>query len=214
MSRQSFLRLRFSASLFFLAWTALVLGAGSPAVAEEKSGHEHHHHAEPAKSGYQRSVHDYTLPAVTLVRADGTKVPFPSDMDDGRPVLLNFIYTTCTAICPVLSQTFSSFQKKLGPEAEKVRMISVSVDPDQDTPERLAEYAKRYQAGPQWTHYTGSVDASIKVQKAFGAYFVDKMNHRPVVFLRAAPGQPWVRLDGFTTPDDLVREYRGLVKTG
>lgn len=196
------------------AWAVLALAVAAPAHAEDKGGHEHHHHAEPAKPGYQRSLHAYTLPSVTLVREDGRKVAFPADMDDGRPVLLNFIYTTCTAICPVLSQTFSAFQKKLGAEAEKVRMVSVSVDPDEDTPERLAEYARRYQAGPQWTHYTGSLEASISVQKAFGAYFVDKMNHRPVVFLRAAPGHPWLRLDGFTTPDDLVREYRGLGKTG
>ncbi len=194
---------------------ALAFALVGTARAEEKDGHEHHqHHAEPAKSGYQRSLHSYTLPEVTLVREDGKKVPFPADMDDGRPVLLNFIYTTCTAICPVLSQTFSGFQQKLGPEVEKVRMISVSVDPEQDTPERLAKYARRYHAGPQWTHYTGSVDASIQVQKAFGAYYVDKMNHRPVVFLRAAPGQRWVRLDGFATPDDLVKEYRGLGKPG
>lgn len=188
---------------------ALFLLPPAAAAAEPKHDHSGHQH-EPAKAGYQRSVQKYSLPQVALVREDGKRVEFPKDMDDGRPVVLNFIYTTCTAICPMLSQTFAEFQKKLGPDAAKLRMVSVSIDPEQDTPKRLAEYAKRYGAGPQWTHYTGTLEASVKVQKAFKAYYGDKMNHKPVVFMRAAPGQPWVRLDGFTTPDDLVNEYRKL----
>jgi len=196
-------------------WLLAALSLLPLAAEAEEPKHDHsQHQQEPAKAGYQRSVEKYALPQVTLIREDGKKVEFPKDMDDGRPVVLNFIYTTCTAICPMLSQTFAEFQKKLGADAPKVRMISVSIDPEQDTPKRLAEYARRYGAGPQWTHYTGTVEASTKVQKAFQAYFGDKMNHKPVVFMRAAPGKPWVRLDGFTTPDDLVKEYRELTKAG
>ncbi|HET9699978.1 MAG TPA: SCO family protein [Burkholderiales bacterium] len=195
------------------AWLLAMLLAPATAIAAEPAhDHSQHQHAPAPLSGYQRGQEKLSLPQVTLVREDGRRVEFPKDMDDGRPVVLNFIYTTCTAICPMLSQTFAEFQKKLGPDAAKVRMVSVSIDPEQDTPKRLAEYAKRYGAGPQWTHYTGTLEASIKVQKAFRAYFGDKMNHKPVVFMRAAPGKPWVRLDGFTTPDDLVNEYRMLAK--
>ncbi|HEX9179663.1 MAG TPA: SCO family protein [Burkholderiales bacterium] len=189
----------------------LLLGPAVAMGAEQAHDHSHHQQA-PAPAGYQRAEEKFKLPQVTLVREDGKRVEFPKDMDDGRPVVLNFIYTTCTAICPMLSQTFAEFQKKLGPEVAKVRMVSISIDPEQDTPKRLAEYAKRYGAGPQWTHYTGTLEASIKVQKAFRAYYGDKMNHKPAVFMRAAPGKPWVRLDGFTTPDDLVVEYRKLAK--
>jgi protein SCO1 len=146
-----------------------------------------------------------------LVRSDGAKTSFPQEIDDGKPVVLNFIYTTCTAICPILSQSFSEFQRKLGTEREKVRMVSISIDPEEDTPKRLAEYAKQFDAGRQWGFYTGSVQASVSLQKAFQAYFGDKMHHRPVTFMRAAPGEAWVRLDGFTSPDDLLAEYRKLV---
>jgi protein SCO1/2 len=190
---------------------AMLLLPAAAVAAQPAHDHSHHQHA-PAAAGYQRTEEKLTLPQVTLVREDGKRVEFPKDMDDGRPVVLNFIYTTCTAICPMLSQTFAEFQRKLGPEAAKLRMVSVSIDPEQDTPKRLAEYARRYGAGPQWTHYTGTLEASVKVQKAFRAYYGDKMNHKPVVFLRAAPGLPWVRLDGFTTPEDLVSEYRKLAK--
>jgi protein SCO1 len=192
---------------------ALALPPYGKVTAED--GHEHHHHqAQTADAPYQATTRDYALPNLVLVRADGAEVRFPADIDDGRPVLLNFIYTTCTAICPVLSQTFAAFQTRLGPEVTQVHMVSVSIDPEQDTPARLAEYAARYNAGPQWTHYTGTLEASIALQNAFEAYYGDKMNHRPAAFLRRAPGQPWLRLEGFTTPDDLVREYRSLLAGG
>jgi protein SCO1/2 len=201
-------------ALALCASLALALLPVGTASAQEGHDHHHHHHQEMAQPGYQRSTQNYALPDVALVREDGTAVRFPADIDDGRPVVLNFIYTTCTAICPMLSQTFAAFQRKLGPDVAAVHMVSISIDPEQDRPAQLAEYAKRYGAGPQWTHYTGTLEASLEVQKAFQAYYGDKMNHRPVAFLRRAPGQPWVRLEGFATPDDLVREYRQLVTGG
>jgi protein SCO1 len=197
-------KLEISCALCALLWVVF------PAPGARAAG-EHDHHQVAAKPGYARSEASYRLPDVTLMRADGTRVSFPKEIDDGKPVVLNFVYTTCTAICPVLSQTFADFQAKLGAEREKVRMVSISIDPEQDTPERLSEYAKRFGAGPQWRHYTGSVEASVAVQSAFQAGFGEKMRHRPVVFLRAAPDKPWVRLDGFVTPDELVAEYRRVV---
>ena len=154
------------------------------------------------------STVNYKVPDITLVRSDGARVQFSHELDDGRPVLLDFIYTTCTTICPVMSQTFAEVQKRLGRDAAKVKMVSVSIDPEEDTPARLTEYAKRYQAGAQWTFYTGSAEASIAVQRAFDAYRGDKMNHAPATFFRAAPGQPWLRLDGFATPDAVLGEVR------
>jgi protein SCO1/2 len=197
--------------LFGLACGLVVLaGMLHPSRAASEHGHLHHQHADTAP-GYGRQVAQYRLPAAQLVRSDGSKASFPEVLDDGRPVVLNFIYTTCTAICPILSQSFSEFQRRLGAERAGVHMVSISIDPEQDTPRRLADYAARFEAGPQWDFLTGSAAASVSLQKAFQAYFGDKMHHRPVSFLRAAPGQPWVRLEGFTTPDELLAEYRRLV---
>jgi protein SCO1/2 len=152
----------------------------------------------------------YKMPAITLVRQDGTKVALAKAFDDGRPVVLNFIYTSCTAICPVTSQVFSDFREKLGDERKRVNMISVSIDPDYDTPQRLAEYASHYGADANWWFYTGSLQDSVAVQKAFTTYRGDKMNHAPVTLMRAAPGKPWVRVEGFASPDRLLAEYRKL----
>lgn len=193
------------------ACAALLLASAlAPAQAGEEQHHHHHHHAEAAP-GYARQLANLQLQPTPVVRADGAKALFPQEIDDGRPVVLNFIYTSCTAICPILSQSFAEFQRRLGAERERVHMVSISIDPEQDTPRRLADYASRFEAGRQWDFYTGSVAASVSLQKGFQAYFGDKMHHRPVTFLRAAPGRPWVRLDGFTSPDELLAEYRRLV---
>lgn len=156
----------------------------------------------------RRSAVSYAIPDLKLVRSDGARVTLEKELNDGRPVLLDFIYTTCTTICPVMTQTFAEVQKRLGADAAKVKMVSVSIDPEQDTPARLTEYAKRYQAGAQWSFLTGTAQASIAAQRAFDVYRGDKMNHSPVTLFRAAPGQPWVRLDGFATPDAVLGEVR------
>ncbi len=188
----------------------LPIGA-SPVMAEEDHSH-HHHHAVALDAGYSRGEARVSVPKVSLKRADGVLVNFASELDDDRPVLVNFIYTTCTAICPPMTQVFAAFQDKLGEERAKVRMISISIDPEQDTPARLTAYARKHKAGPQWTFYTGTAEASIAVQKGFGAWRGDKMNHTPATWMRAAPGKPWVQLDGFTTPDELLTEFRRITQ--
>lgn len=169
---------------------------------------EHHHHDMAASGGsYKRSIGYYRMPDVKLTDSNGKQVSLRSTLDADSPVMLNFIFTTCTAICPVMSSTFSSVQEKLGPE-HKVRMISVSIDPEHDSPARLSAYAKKFGAGAQWSMLTGSVESSIAVQRAFDAYLGDKMNHRPITFIRKGPGGPWLRIDGLASADDLLREYQ------
>jgi protein SCO1/2 len=169
--------------------------------------HMHHHMTRDVKT----SSVPYNVPSITLVRADGHRIDLKNELDDGRAVVMTFIYTTCTSICPVISQTLEQLQNELGPQISHVHLVSISIDPENDTPARLREYAAKFGAGPQWQYYTGTVDASIAAQKAFNVYREDKMNHNPVVLLRAAPGKPWLRVDGFATADELLHSYQELV---
>ena len=180
-------------------WTTSAFAAGPVGVAQK---HEH-----LMSNGLRVSMVDYTVPELWLVRDDGQKVLLAKELDDGRPLVMNFIYTTCPGICPLMSQVFSQFQSRLGADRERVHMVSISIDPEQDTPARLRDYAKKFSAGSQWRHYTGSLQASITAQRAFDAYRGDKMSHDPLTLMRAAPGKPWVRIDGFATPDDLLAQY-------
>jgi protein SCO1/2 len=193
---------------------ALLIATGvcvaSAALAQEgsKGAAHQHNHAAMAATELKRSEASYSIPALTLVRQDGKKVSFPAELDDGRPVLLQFMYTSCTTICPVTTQMFSRVQDKLGKEHDKFHMLSISVDPEYDTPVRLNSFAKKLGAGSQWQFYGGTLESSVALQKAFDAFRGDKMNHVPVTYLRAAPGKPWIRIDGLRTPEDIIREYR------
>ena len=161
----------------------------------------------PTHSGAQVN---YTVPAVQLVRDDGKVVLLPDEMNDGRPVVLNFIFTTCSSICPLTSQVFAQFQQRLGADREHVHLMSISVDPEEDTPARLREYAHKFHAGPGWQHYTGTMEASLATQRAFNVWRGDKMSHTPVTFVRIAPGNPWLRVDGFLTAEELLQHYQQL----
>jgi protein SCO1/2 len=190
----------------------LALAAGGPVLAQSPGDeHAHHHHHEMQPEALRRSVAEILVPDVELVRHDGARVALRGEVEDGRPVFLDFMYTTCTAICPVTTATFAALQERLGAAREAVHMVSISIDPEEDTPVRLVAYRKKYAAGTQWGHYTGAAEASVAVQRAFGAFTGDKMGHQPVTFFRPAPGQPWVRLDGFATPEDLYGEVKALL---
>lgn len=158
-----------------------------------------------------RRIVAYKLPKVMLVREDGKHVSLPEELNDGRPVVLTFIFTSCREICPIISATFAQLQGELGQKRDHVHLVSISIDPEHDTPARLAAYAKKFGAGPEWHHYTGTFAASEKVQRAFDVYHGDKMSHTPVTFLRRAPGERWVRIDGFTTADELMHELRSML---
>jgi cytochrome oxidase Cu insertion factor (SCO1/SenC/PrrC family) len=153
---------------------------------------------------YSRSAADYRPPDVTLVDPSGARVRLATELAAGGPVLLQFIFTTCSTVCPVLSGTFAAVQEKL-PE---VRLLSISIDPEVDTPARLAEYGRRFQAGPHWRLLGGRLDDVIAVERAFDAYRGNKMRHEPLTFLHPGPRRPWLRLEGFLSAAELTAEVR------
>lgn len=166
--------------------------------------------AAQVQPGYVRTLARYETPDAKLIDMHGAAFELRASLETDTPVMVNFVFTSCAAICPVMSATFSQVQKKLAPQRDKLRLISISIDPEYDTPSRLREYAQKFGAGPQWQFVTGSADASIEVQRAFGVYRGDKMSHDPVTLMRVARGAPWVRLEGFASANDLIREYRRL----
>jgi protein SCO1 len=167
--------------------------------------------ASMQSTGYQGSEQVYQVPDLMLINQAGEQMSARSALNGDGPVMVNFIFTTCTTICPVMSATFAQVQESLGTDAGKVRMVSVSIDPEHDTPERLREYAKRFEAGPQWHFLTGSVDDSIAVQKSLGVYRGNKMSHEPTTLLKVGDDDRWFRMDGLASAADILAEYRRLI---
>lgn len=169
-----------------------------------------------AKSGkYERSLQVYAVPDVTLVNANARPIRMRELFAADGPVVLDFIFTTCTTTCTALSRELSMVPEKLGPAAARVRMISVSIDPENDTPAQLKAYAKQFGAGANWQFLTGSREDIETMQRAFDINHDNKQtkpNAEPLTFLRPAPGQPWVRISGFASAGELARESRIVVR--
>jgi protein SCO1/2 len=201
------------AILWFVPALLILLGPVSAVRAESEHANDPHaHHRMVASSSTtERSTADYEIPDLTMLDQRGERISLPEFFDTDRPVMVNFLFTTCTAICPMMASIFQQVQRRLGDEAEKVLMVSVSIDPEHDSPEALAEYAARFRAGPQWYFLTGTLEQSIAVQKAFDAYSGDKMNHAPLTLLRDDENGKWIRLDGFASADELERECRAML---
>lgn len=182
--------------------------------AMDHSAMDHSKHAAAAATAgtgdYKRSLLlSVRVPDVVLTDADARPVRLRDLLSTGDAVMINFIFTTCTTICPVMAKVFADARAELGVDANKVRMVSISIDPENDTPARLNAYAHKFGADAGWKFLTGRVEDIVGVQRAFNAYNSDKMQHTPLTLFRPARSTSWVRMDGFATADQLVAEYRG-----
>ena len=105
-----------------------------PTYADESAVPDHARASMAGNPDVNRSLDAYVLPSVSLVRDDEKSVNLAAELDDGRPVVLNFIDTSCTTICPLSSQIFERFQDDLGPGHEPVHLVSISIDPEHNRP--------------------------------------------------------------------------------
>lgn len=196
---------------------ALVLA--SSAAAAQAPGQEPHHHHPGAQEhhhagagAYQRSQHRYALPALTLRDQAGRPVPVSELEGDSGPMALNFIFATCTTICPVMSATFSQLLYALGPDAARIRLVSITIDPEHDTPAVLAALAQRFDAPPNWRFLTGNPGEVEQVVRAFDAWTGSKAAHRPITLLRRKGDSEWVRLEGLGSVTALAEQARTVIR--
>ena len=160
------------------------------------------------KPRFTRTEVEIDIPDVTLINQQGDEVGFREMLLGERPVYVEFIFATCTTICPVLSAGFASMQRKLGDGRDQVNLVSITIDPEHDGPEELKTYLDRYGAKSGWDFLTGTREDIDLVEKAFDAYVADKMSHQPLTFIRSPGTGQWVRLYGFAGSADLLEELR------
>ena len=199
----------------FPRWPMLGLGAclliGAPAQWTSAGGDHSHdgHHAMAAGGGFTRNVVRYQPPDVALIDSSGEPLSFRAALEaEDSPVFFQFIYTTCPGVCPVLSAIMSDLRHALGPGEGAVRLWSVTIDPDHDTPERLGAYAAGFGPVRQWRLMTGGRQDVDALRKAFHAYQDNKMDHEPLTFVWPGQGEDWLRLYGFPSAEELLAEYR------
>lgn len=150
---------------------------------------------------------------VAVRTQDDRALHFYNDLVRGRIVAVNFIFTGCTAVCPVMGARFAKLQGLLGEDSADVRLVSISIDPVNDTPARLAEWSRGLGAKPGWTLVTGAKPDIDTLVKSLGSTAADPSSHTPlVVILDGLNGSPMQRLDGLADPSILAQALRDRVK--
>ena len=139
------------------------------------------------------------VPDVEVTTHEGKKVRFYSDLVKDHVVAVNFIFTNCSTICPTSGALFAALQK----QNDRVRFISVSIDPGYDTPQRLAAWSKQFRTQPGWILVTGKQDAIEAITKAFGASTARPQDHVPLTIVGSDVTNRWSKLYGFPGDDKL-----------
>lgn len=186
---------------------ALVTGAGlygASALADEDPHAKHRAMMQAPKQAEAASV-QVTLHEQTLVNQDGQSVQFPGQVLGDHIVVMDFIYTTCTTVCPVLSTIQSQIQKQLGDRlGTEVVLVSTSVDPTRDTPQRLKAWSERYRAQAGWTFLTGEKQSVDKVLQGLGAYTPNFEDHPSMFLVGDSRSGKWKRFFGFPGPAQVL----------
>ena len=140
------------------------------------------------------------LPDVKVRTGDGSEVRF-RELIAGKTFAINFIFTSCPSVCPLMGASFGKVQKLLGDR--EVALISISVDPLTDTPARLTEWSKRFGARPGWTLVTGEEEDIDALLKAFGVYTSEPGSHSPSAIIGNEARGVWRKVDGLAPPSTI-----------
>lgn len=203
-----------------LPWAVAVsLLLAGPAAGQHEGHGDHSDHAAhraraAAAAGEPEQVSGLSVPDVEVVTQDGETVHFYRDLVQDRVVAMNFVFTTCTTVCPPMGAIFGQLEDRLGERAGRdVHLISVSVDPTTDTPARLRQWAGKFGRTPGWTLVTGDKTAVTSLLKSLQVFTPDFEDHAPTVLLGNDARDEWTRAYGLASPDRLAELLDELAAT-
>jgi len=145
------------------------------------------------------------IPDVPVQDQNGKSLNFYTDLVKGKVVAINFVFTTCTTICPPLTATFRRVQQQLAEQKSSAQLISVSVDPAIDTPERLRDFAAKFKAEPGWAFVTGNTSDINSLLQQLGVAVTNKNDHTPMILIGNDEAGYWTRAYGLSSPASLVK---------
>lgn len=149
---------------------------------------------------------------VVLLDQDGNQVRLYSDLIAGKTIVVSSFFATCNGICPVMAGTLKKVQSALGDRLGRdVLLISISVDPENDTPQRLQEFAKNMAAGPGWRFLTGDKKNVEQALHKFGLKTEMKENHTSIVIVGNEPKGVWKKVFGLAPSDEVLRLVQEVV---
>jgi len=179
----------------------------------DSNQHDSHEHHKQQDANAEMSMANIDLPTgVSLHNQFGEQVDLSRDVIGDRVVVINFVYTNCTTVCPVTSSIFTLVQNNLDGQMEKhVALITITVDPAHDTPHRLLNYSKNFAAGSAWSWLTGDKKNVDIVLKALGAYTPNFEDHPAMLLIGDERNSKWYRLYGFPAPEAIEARVMELL---
>ncbi|HEY8024307.1 MAG TPA: SCO family protein [Burkholderiaceae bacterium] len=137
----------------------------------------------------------HAVPEAELIDQDGKTVSFHRDLVQGKTAVVNFIFTSCTMICPTQTASLRQVQKDLGTRAgNDISFISISIDPNTDQPAKLKSFARQFEVGPGWEFLTGSRPVVDRLLRSLGAGVTGKNDHSGMVLIINEKKNVWLQL--------------------
>lgn len=168
---------------------------------------------------FHGTVIDPPLPVTDFSLQTANEEVFRLSEQKGKVVLLFFGYTSCPDVCPVTLATFKQVNDNLGEDAQKVRFVMITADPDRDTPDKVAEYAARF--NPEFIGLSGDMTALASIWKELGV-FVEKqesdsaagylVSHTASVYVLNQSGSLFMTFPYGTTATEIADDIRQILK--
>lgn len=152
---------------------------------------------------------------VELINQDGKTLRFYADVLQGKTVVIESFFSTCSGTCPLMNATFGRIQKALGDRVGKdVVLVSITVDSENDTPAKLKEYAARMGARPGWLFLTGSKTNVEQALGKLGLAVPTREQHKNIFLVGNEPKGLWKKVFGLAKADEIIRIVEGVANDG
>jgi protein SCO1/2 len=176
---------------------ALIICGSASAASAQSTAAAKDDKANPAENYFTDTV---------LVNQDGKQMRFYNDLLKDKVVIINTFFTTCTSVCPPMARTLERIQGLLGDRMGKdVRIISVSVDPETDTPPRLKDFGRKFNAKPGWYLVSGKKQNVDFVLRKLGQFVEAKDDHSTILIIGNLRTGLWKKAMGLAKVDELFK---------
>ena len=153
------------------------------------------------------------IPDLVVLDQDGLERRFYSDLIKDKIVILSFFFTSCQSMCPATYSRLQKLQANLGQRLGRdVFIVTVTKDPETDTPQRLKAFAKSLNAKPGWTMVTGDVSAIGKIVYDFTGDRLGKDSHNTVFIIGNDRNGSWADLSGYASLEQLRQQIDAVSK--
>ena len=184
--------------------TLLVLVLAGAASAQQPATPATTNDAENAAAKY------FTV--IQLVNQDGQKMRLYSDLLQGKTVIINSFFATCQGSCLPMTRNLEKVQEALGDRLGKdARIISISVDPEVDTPAELKAFSKKFHARPGWYFLTGSKENVEFVLKKLGQFVEDKNDHYNIFIVGNERTGLWKKAFGLVKSEEIIKVVDSVI---